>query len=98
MTVTEVKNALTALGIDENVWLHETKPWEKIASICTQSTYHVYLDRNYDYRFNSDDETLEIAILDDGRSIKKAIDYTSIVCFNGVHYLERGVPIMKSFR
>ncbi len=98
MTITEVRNSLMALGISEDVWLHETKIWEKIATICTQSTYHVYLNIDYDYRFNSTDEVLEIAILDDNRTIKKVIDYGSIVCFNGVHRFERGVPIMKGFR
>ena len=98
MTVLEVRNALAVIGMSENVWLHETNPWEKIGTICTQSTYHVYLNKEYDYRFNSTNECLEIAILDEDRSIKKVIEYTNIVCFNGAHYFERGVPIMKSFR
>lgn len=98
MTVLEVRNSLAAIGIGEDVWLHELKPWEKIGSICTQSTYHVYLNNEYDYRFNSTTEMLEIALLNDDRTIRKAIDYTSIVCFNGTHYFERGVPIAKSFR
>ena len=98
MTVAEVRSSLTALGMSEDVWLHTTNPWYKLGSICLQSTYHVYLSPTYDYRFNSTDEVLEIAILDPGRSVKKAIDYESIVCFNGTYGHEHSVPVVKNFR
>lgn len=98
MTVAEVKSSLAALGISEDVWLHETAPWEKIGTICMQSTYHIYLDRYYDYMFNSVTETLDIAILDPDRTIKRSIDYTNIVCFNGTYYINGGVQHIKSFR
>ena len=98
MTVLEVRNALAEIGMSEDVWLHETNPWEKIGTVCMQSTYHIYLNKEYDYRFNSTTECLEIAILDNDRTIKKSIDYTNIVCFNGTHFFERGVPHIKSFR
>lgn len=98
MTVAEVRSSLTALGIAEDAWLHESKPWQRIGTICTQSTYHIYLNPNYDYRFNSTDEVLEIAILDNNRTIKKVIEYENIVCFNGIHGHEHGVPVVKNFR
>lgn len=98
MTVTEVRNSLIALGISEDVWLRETRPWEKVGTICTQSTYHVYLHNSVDYMFNSVTETLDIAILSDPRIIAKSIDYTNIVCFNGSYYTDRGVQNIKSFR
>jgi hypothetical protein len=98
MTVTEVRSSLTALGIDEDVWLHETNLWQKIGTICTQSTYHIYLNPNYDYRFNSTTEVLEIALLNDDRTVKKAIEYENIVCFNGIHGYDGGVPVLKNFR
>lgn len=98
MTVAEVRNSLTALGISEDVWLHESNPWQIIGTICVQSTYHIYLNPNYDYRFNSTNEVLEIAWLDDGRTIKKVVEYENIVCFNGIHGHEHGVPVLKNFR
>jgi hypothetical protein len=48
--------------------------------------------------FNSVTETLDIAMLDVERSIKKSIDYTNIVCFSATHNIDRGVPSIKSFR
>ena len=98
MTVAEVKSSLTALGISEDVWLNATNPWYKIGTICLQSTYHVYLIPGYDYRFNSTDEVLEIAILDPGRSVKKVVDYNNIVCFNGTYGYQQSVPVVKNFR
>lgn len=100
MTVAEVRSSLTALGIVEDAWLNASKPWQKIGTICTQSTYHVYLNPNYDYKFNSTDELLEIAIIDKNgnRIIKKVIEYENIVCFNGIHGHEHSVPVVKNFR
>lgn len=98
MTTTEVNNALIQAGLDKNVWLHETRPWEKIATVCLQSTYHVYLNPEYDYRFNSVDGVLEVSLMDTARTIKKIVDYSNIVCFNGTYYYDRGVPNIKSFR
>ena len=98
MTVLEVRNSLIELGVSEDVWLHATNPWDTIGTVCTQSTYHIYLNKEYDYKFNSVTECLEIAVLDDARTVKKVIDYTNIVCFVGTHIHYRGVPMMKSYR
>jgi len=98
MTAVEIRGALLELGLEEDIWLHELNPWDKIGTVCLQSTYHVYLDRFFDYKFNSETETLDIAVLDDDRSIKRSIDYSNIVCFNGIYRFERGVPHIKSFR
>lgn len=98
MTVAEVKSSLADLGILEDVWLRETHLWEKVGTICTQSTYHVYIDRYVDYMFNSTTETLDIAMLDDARTIKKSIDYSNIVCFDATHYIYRGAQCIKSYR
>ena len=98
MTVAEVQSSLTALGLSEDVWLNAGNLWEKIGAICVQSTYHVYINPLYDYRFNSTDEVLEVAILDTERTVKKIVEYENIVCFNGTYGYQQSVPVVKNFR
>lgn len=98
MTKTEITAVLTSLDLSPNVWLHENNPWDKVSTICTQSTYHVYLNPDYDYRFNHTKELLEVAIMDNSRTIKKVITYDNIKCFNGTYIYSHGVPVQKNFR
>lgn len=98
MTAIEMTNALASFGLSEDVWLNTLEPWNIIGTVCTQSTYHIYLNKEYNYRFNSTNETLEIALLDTNNTIKRVVDYSNIVCLVGTYKYLHGAPIMKGFR
>jgi hypothetical protein len=36
--------------------------------------------------------------MNNDRTVKKAIEYENIVCFNGTHGHEHGAPVVKNFR
>lgn len=99
MKAAEITAALTELGFQEDVWLHNSKPWEKIAKLCTESTFQIYFNPEHDYKFNSTLQILEIAYYaDPNRKIMRVIDYDNITCFNGTYYMLDGVPQQKNYR
>lgn len=100
MTKTQITAALAEMGLQEDVYLRQHKLWEIMASICLQSTFHIYLDIFHDYKFNSVNGQLEIYSIDkdDNRRLKRLVDYENIVCFNCTDYMYMGTPIKKGFR